>query len=205
MIGILGHGRQGQKWADTLTRLKYDYWIDRRPHFDADQIIIATPAETHFMLARRSLLNGISIIIEKPMVMDVCEAEELLRIAREQQVSVFVNHTHLYSPAWRHIKAKAKDVKLLIGVTGGRDDNAKWEWGSHIAAMALDLGCAFQHCHLESPRKLEAFVVGSETIFYKDEPTNPLPMDVLLQEFMKADNDQSGLEMGMAVAAVLCV
>lgn len=48
---------------------------------DIQGIVIATPAETHFRIAREALLSGKHVFVEKPLVLHQNEAEELIELA----------------------------------------------------------------------------------------------------------------------------
>lgn len=48
-------------------------------------VVISTPAETHFNLARESLLAGKHVFVEKPLVLNEAEAEELIALAKEKK------------------------------------------------------------------------------------------------------------------------
>lgn len=206
-------GHQGKKYIQTFQRLNRRLeWTSNKPRFDADAVIIATPAETHFELAKEAISRGKHVIIEKPMVMDAKEAQELYELAVENNVTGFVNHVHLYSPAWREIKAKAKNVQAIVSYCGGPcKTDPKWDWGSHDVAMRLDIAgkdCPHQLYISEgiSDRRFKIICDGHYYL-YSDPPTDPRPMDVLIEEFIKACEgtpDQSGIKMGLEVAKILC-
>ena len=44
-------------------------------------IIIATPSKTHYQIAKASMEAGKDVLVEKPMTMNVKEAEDLVSIA----------------------------------------------------------------------------------------------------------------------------
>jgi predicted dehydrogenase len=69
-----------------------------------DAVIVATPIATHFDLARRALLAGKHVLVEKPLACDVDDAQELRRLARERDLVVMPGHTFLYSPPVLAIK-----------------------------------------------------------------------------------------------------
>ncbi|RFP63344.1 oxidoreductase [Hymenobacter lapidiphilus] len=48
-------------------------------------VVVNTPNDTHFALARQALLAGKHVLIEKPVATTVAELEELLALARQQQ------------------------------------------------------------------------------------------------------------------------
>ena len=47
-----------------------------------DAVVIATPPQLHFPVARAFLERGIDVICEKPMTKDLAEAEELVSLVR---------------------------------------------------------------------------------------------------------------------------
>ncbi len=69
-----------------------------------DAIIIATPVFTHYELARKALLSGKHVLIEKPLTASVKEALDLQEIAEKQHKVIMVDHTFLYTGAVRKIK-----------------------------------------------------------------------------------------------------
>jgi len=79
---------------------------------DIDAIIIATPVFTHFELARKSLLQGKHVLLEKPMTSSVIEAEILINIAEQRNLLLMVDHTFLYTGAVTKIKSLMEQEEL---------------------------------------------------------------------------------------------
>lgn len=71
---------------------------------DVDAIVIATPVHTHFELAKRSLLQGKHVLIEKPMTSSVREADELIELATKKGLTLMADHTFLYTGAVQKMK-----------------------------------------------------------------------------------------------------
>ncbi len=69
-----------------------------------DAVVIATPVFTHFPLAKKALLNGKHVLLEKPMASSVAECEELIALAKEKNLTLMVDHTFLYTGAVEKIK-----------------------------------------------------------------------------------------------------
>ena len=61
-------------------------------------IAIATPAHTHYELAKRALKAGKHVLVEKPLTMRVDHAEELVMLAEKQGLVLMVDHVFIYSP-----------------------------------------------------------------------------------------------------------
>src|SRR5215203_907766 len=71
---------------------------------EVNAIVIATPAGSHFELARKALLAGKHVFVEKPLATKVAEVDELARLASERKLVVMVGHTFIYNAAVRFVK-----------------------------------------------------------------------------------------------------
>ncbi len=71
---------------------------------DIDALVIATPVYTHFNLAKKALMKGKHVLIEKPMTSTVAESEELINLAAQKGLTIMVDHTFLYTGAVLKIK-----------------------------------------------------------------------------------------------------
>jgi predicted dehydrogenase len=67
-------------------------------------VIIATPAATHFVLARQVLDAGKHVFVEKPLATRVNEVDELAEYAAQRGLVLMVGHTFIYNPAVRYVK-----------------------------------------------------------------------------------------------------
>jgi predicted dehydrogenase len=64
-----------------------------------DAVSIAVPTQAHFEVAREFLRQGIHVLLEKPISNTLAEADELIRIAKDQRVVFQVGHLERYNPA----------------------------------------------------------------------------------------------------------
>ncbi|MCG2614168.1 Gfo/Idh/MocA family oxidoreductase [Terrimonas sp. NA20] len=69
-----------------------------------DAIVVATPVSTHYLLAKKALLQGKHVLVEKPMTPSVAEAAELIELAAKKQLTLMVDHTFLYTGAVQKIR-----------------------------------------------------------------------------------------------------
>ena len=112
-------------------------------------VAIATPAETHFELARQALEAGCDVFVEKPLALTYAEGTELVRLAAERQRMLMVGHVLEYHPAV---------VRLLELIHAGelgrvhyiyshrlslgkvrREENILWSFAPHDIAVILRL------------------------------------------------------------------
>lgn len=71
---------------------------------EVEGVIIATPAASHFDLAREALRAGKHVFVEKPLATKVSEVDELAQCAQAQNKILMVGHTFLYNSAVRYVK-----------------------------------------------------------------------------------------------------
>jgi predicted dehydrogenase len=83
------------------TATDHEQVIDRS---DVDIVVIATPVSSHHEIAKRALEAGKHVFIEKPMTSSVTEAEELINLAEQKNLKLFVDHTFIYTGAVRKMK-----------------------------------------------------------------------------------------------------
>jgi predicted dehydrogenase len=104
---------------------------------------------THAELARRALLAGKNVLVEKPMALVAHEAEELVAVAEERDLVLMPGHLLLYHPGVRMLKELVDRGQLgdVLYVYGNRqnlgqlrkDENALGSLGSHDLAVILYL------------------------------------------------------------------
>jgi predicted dehydrogenase len=115
-------------------------------------VVIATPSDSHFQLARQSLLAGKHVYVEKPLARDVQHAEELDRLATQRNLVLMVGHLLLYHPAVNCLKQLIASGELgeLLFVrsdrmnfnTSRRDWSVLWDLAPHdISMMSYLLDC----------------------------------------------------------------
>lgn len=69
-----------------------------------DAVMIATPVSSHYELALASLLAGKHVWVEKPMTESLSQAKELSELSIQRRLTLFVDHTFIYTPAIQYIK-----------------------------------------------------------------------------------------------------
>ncbi len=131
-VALVGYGYWGPNVARNLyknEKFKFSYICDKREDrlqkakkiyaneieytlsFDElllsdeiEAIALAVETSAHFELAKKALLAGKHIYIEKPFTSTVKEAKELKRIANERNLVIHVDHIMVFHPVIRKIK-----------------------------------------------------------------------------------------------------
>jgi UDP-2-acetamido-3-amino-2,3-dideoxy-glucuronate N-acetyltransferase len=113
-------------------------------------VAIATPAETHAALVRGALLAGKHVYVEKPLALDLTEAQQLCELAEGLGLTLMVGHLLQYHPAFRRLKALCLDegrLGRLQYVYSNRlnlgkfrtEENTLWSFAPHDISMILSL------------------------------------------------------------------
>lgn len=126
-----------RRWADVLAD----------PAIEA--VVIATPAATHADFCREAIAAGKHVFVEKPLALNVAEAEDIAESARVSGRVLMVGHLLQYHPAF---------LALTDLVAGGRlgrlqyiysnrlnlgkirrEENVFWSFAPHDVSMILAL------------------------------------------------------------------
>jgi len=82
--------------------------LDLKP----DGVVIATPHDTHFELARDALQVGCDVMIEKPMVVDPAHGRELVTLARKKGCNLHVGYPYPYTRHSQLLRSMIRDGEL---------------------------------------------------------------------------------------------
>jgi predicted dehydrogenase len=135
-----------QQHPDAEASLDYAPMVED-PRLDA--IVLATPADMHYAMARQALAAGKHVYVEKPLTLGVEEAEELVNLAKRHGRKLMVGHLLEYHPAVNFMKEYIRSGelgevlyiyarRLNLGVVR-RTENAFWSLAPHDISVALYL------------------------------------------------------------------
>lgn len=84
-----------------------------------DAAIISSPTITHYSIAKETLLADKHCLIEKPITVEVEQAEELRAIAEERGLVLCVGHVERYNPVFSELQ-KILENKEVLGIKVNR-------------------------------------------------------------------------------------
>ena len=119
---------------------------------DIRGVVIATPAETHYRIAREALLAGKHVYVEKPLVLEEDQGRELIDLAADRSRVLMVGHLLQYHPVFVRLKELAAvgelgrvnyiySNRLNLGKIR-REENILWSFAPHDISMILALAGA---------------------------------------------------------------
>jgi len=125
--------------VETYTNIKDA--VERNHH----GFTVATPAETHFEIAKYILEHKKPVLVEKPLALTVQGAVKLDKISRENGMVLMVGHVLLFHPAIKKIKQLIDSGKigkleylysnrLNLG-TVRTEENILWSFAPHDIAI----------------------------------------------------------------------
>jgi predicted dehydrogenase len=74
--------------------------------------ISATPETTHYPMARDCLLAGKHVFLEKPIALDLQEADELIELARTRRLKFTIGYSQRFNPKYAYAKQCLADGTL---------------------------------------------------------------------------------------------
>src|SRR5579875_1040218 len=77
---------------------------------DIDAIIIsATPETTHYPMAKESLAAGKHVFLEKPIALELIEADDLIALARSKSLLLTIGYSQRFNPKFAYVKRSIDD------------------------------------------------------------------------------------------------
>lgn len=112
-------------------------------------VAIATPAATHYSLAKEFLMAGKDVFIEKPLALTLKEGEELVTLAERKGRILMVGHLLHYHPAVIRLKELLRDGRLgkVLYIYSNRlnigrlrtEENVLWSFAPHDISLIISL------------------------------------------------------------------
>lgn len=172
-VGVIGCGYWGKNLARNFHELGYlqlicdvdgerprkiatEYGVPYMPNFDAvlsnpelRAVAIAAPAARHYELARKAMLAGKDVFVEKPLALQVEDGQDLVDLSRRLGRILMVGHILQYHPAIVKLGAmiRAGDLGKIRYVYSSRlnlgklrtEENILWSFAPHDISAILGL------------------------------------------------------------------
>lgn len=90
-----------QRYPDVLLTTDVDQLLELD---GISAVVICTGAASHYWVASRCLAANKHVLVEKPLVTNVADGNELIHLAQTRNLTLMVGHTFLYNSAVRKVK-----------------------------------------------------------------------------------------------------
>ena len=169
-LGIIGIGNWGKNLVTELSKihcikkcssngnLKNIRWLkknypsiqyvsDSKEIFadkEINAIIIATPINTHYKLVKKALLSKKHVFVEKPISTNLSQAEELIEIAKKNNLLLFVGHIFIFNEIFKKLiqisnRENITHLNFLWNKFGTFDEDIFLNLVSHDLSIILAL------------------------------------------------------------------
>jgi UDP-2-acetamido-3-amino-2,3-dideoxy-glucuronate N-acetyltransferase len=140
----------------TLAEVASNYNVSTTGNFDSvlddaatQAVVISTPAAQHYEMAKRALLKGKDVYVEKPLALHAEQALELTEIAARRRNILMVGHILQYHPAILELKRliDSGDMGKIRYIHSTRlnlgklrtEENILWSFAPHDVSAILYL------------------------------------------------------------------
>jgi predicted dehydrogenase len=116
---------------------------------DLDGLVVASPAQAHASLALMAISGGMDVLVEKPLALNVLDAQRVVRAARQRNRKLMVGHVLLYHPGIRCMlqaieAGEIGEVRFVRcrRLNWGRlraHENVWWSFAPHDVAVMLEV------------------------------------------------------------------
>lgn len=190
LYGVLSNKRErAQKTADTHNISNYGIIYDdveanvemlqQLDWFNnVDAVVIGAPPHLHYPLTKASLLCGKHVLVEKPMMMNKEECDELIALAAQQGKVFYVMHNFQYASKMLKLNdiiasGKYGDIENITEVQFTNHDRRLPEWYNDLP-MGLFYDEAAHFVYLLERHGGELTIENSYA-FYDDDPNAQTP------------------------------
>jgi UDP-2-acetamido-3-amino-2,3-dideoxy-glucuronate N-acetyltransferase len=142
--------------AHSLEEMRRTYSVPTTSRFEdllsmpeVQAVIIAAPAAAHYQLAKKAMLHGKDVFVEKPLALKLEDGAELVEIARKHSRILMVGHLLHYHPAIVELRRMIEvgefgrveyisSSRLNLGKLRTEED-ILWSFAPHDIAAVLHL------------------------------------------------------------------
>ena len=111
---------------------------------EINAVVIATPINTHYKLVKKALLSKKHVFVEKPISTNLSEAEELIEIAKKNNLLLFVGHIFIFNEIFKKLiqisnRENITHLNFLWNKFGTFDEDIFLNLVSHDLSIILAL------------------------------------------------------------------
>jgi myo-inositol 2-dehydrogenase/D-chiro-inositol 1-dehydrogenase len=136
--------------------------------------ICATPETTHYPMARDALIAGKHVFLEKPIALELWEADELISLANKNNLKFTIGYSQRFNPKFAYAKKKITDgtlgepVSALVSrhITRGLGDKIAGRVKLSPAAMESTHDLDFLLWLLEPAKPIRVYSQGVQRVMY---------------------------------------
>ena len=139
-------------------------------------IISATPETTHFPMAKESLEAGKHVFLEKPISLEMWEADELIELAESKDLKFTIGYSQRFNPKYAYVKQCLSDGTLGEPVSALVSRNVTRNLGKKISGRIKLSPAAMEATHdidfilwcLQPAKPIRVYAQAVNKVMYPD-------------------------------------
>ncbi len=128
-----------------------------------DAAIVAVPTSEHYSVAADLLAGGLNLLVEKPLATSVAQADELCRLAAQQDLCLQVGHLERFNPIYIEATKRINQPKTIKMERSGPFPGRGGDVGVVLELMSHDLDILLQMTTAE----IKSVSAAGKSIFSK--------------------------------------
>ena len=112
LVGI--HDTDLDKAEKEAAEFKTRHFRELDPLLEkAEAVSLVVPTSFHFSVGQQIIKKGINLLIEKPITQTVDQAQKLIQMAQEKNLTLQVGHIERFNPAFQAIQGMSLEPKFI--------------------------------------------------------------------------------------------
>ena len=109
--------------------------------------ISATPESTHYPITRDCLMAGKHVFLEKPIAMELSQADELIKMAKDKKLKFTIGYSQRFNPKYAYVRKSIRDGSIGKPVSALVSRNITRALGSKITGRSKLSPAAMECTH----------------------------------------------------------
>lgn len=138
LVGVVDtNADRAEEIARQFHTRVFDHHLDLAECVQA--VCVVTPTVFHYPIAADLLRRGLAVFVEKPLALDLAEAEELVDLSRRHGSLLQVGHIERFNPAYEDLKRRPLRPKYVEVERHGLFTGRSTDIGAVLDLMIHDL------------------------------------------------------------------
>lgn len=141
MIIAAAHLERAKQLPDAIGCRATDDWKGVTDSDDIDVVLVCTPPHLHAPISIAAMENGKHVLCEKPLARTIEEAEEMVKVARRNNVKLKCGFNHRHHPSIKQAKelfdkgviGELNFMRCIYGICGRPGYEKEWRANPEIA------------------------------------------------------------------------
>lgn len=152
---------------------------------NVDAVVIGTPPKQHYPMAKASLILGKHVLVEKPMMMNQNECKEVITLAKNSKLILYVMHSFQFSNGMNQLFKKYStgelgEIKSILEIQLTNRDRRLPTWYNELPfGLYYDEAAHFFYSARRFGGKLK--VLNAHAVFNNEKDNTPRFLEAQLQ------------------------